>query len=69
MLDQEAINMALPARQEYEDERRNNQNDVRNMVLQAVEQVKQGKQKDFNKVCDRLERKYTQHDYQPQIKE
>jgi len=51
--------MALPARQEYEAERRNNQSDVRNMVLQAVEQVKQGKTKDFNEVCDRLEKKYT----------
>lgn len=51
--------MALPARQEYEDERRSNQNDVRNMVLQAVEQVKQGKTKDFNEVCDSLEKKYT----------
>ena len=58
-IDQEAINMALPARQEYEAERRNNQSDVRNMVLQAVEQVKQGKTKDFNEVCDRLEKKYT----------
>lgn len=50
--------MSLPTKQEYEDERRNHQNNMRNMVLQAIEQVERGKTKDFNEVCDRLEKKY-----------
>ncbi len=34
------------------------QTEVRSMVLDGVEQIKQGKTKDFNEVCDRLEEKY-----------
>ncbi len=34
------------------------QNEVRSMVLAGVEEIKQGKTKDFNEVCDRLEEKY-----------
>jgi hypothetical protein len=32
--------------------------EVRNMVLAGLEQVKNGNTKDFNEVCDRLEKKY-----------
>ena len=32
---------------------------VRNLVVAGLEQVKMGKTKDFNAVCDRLEKKYT----------
>lgn len=32
--------------------------EVRNMVLAGLEQIKNGKTKDFNEVCDRLEKKY-----------
>jgi hypothetical protein len=33
--------------------------EVRNMVLAGLEQVKNGNMKDFNEVCDRLEKKYS----------
>ena len=32
--------------------------EVRNMVLAGLEQIKSGNVKDFNMVCDRLEKKY-----------
>lgn len=51
--------MAMTAKQEYEQEYDDNQKAVRNMVIQAIEQVKEGKTKDFDEVFDRLEKKYT----------
>jgi len=35
-----------------------NKEEVRRLVLAGLEQVKQGKVKDFDAVCDRLEKKY-----------
>ena len=32
---------------------------VRNLVAAGLEQIKAGKTKDFNTVCDRLEKRYT----------
>lgn len=32
---------------------------VRNLVVAGLEQIKTGKTKDFNTVCDRLEKRYT----------
>ncbi len=32
---------------------------IRKLVLEGFEQILQGKTKDFNSVCDRLEKKYT----------
>ena len=32
--------------------------EVRNLVMSGLEQIKQGKAKDFDAVCDRLEKKY-----------
>ena len=32
---------------------------VRNLVVAGLEQIKTGKTKDFNAVCDRLESRYT----------
>ena len=32
--------------------------EVRNLVMAGLEQMKDGKTKDFNSVCDRLEKKY-----------
>ena len=32
--------------------------EVRNLVMSGLEQIKQGKTKDFEAVCDRLEKKY-----------
>ncbi len=43
----------------YKADRENNQSNVRHLVTQAIDQVKQGKTKDFNEVCERLEKKYT----------
>jgi len=37
----------------------NEQEEIRKMVLAGIEQIKEGKTKDFNSVCDRLEKKYT----------
>lgn len=34
------------------------QKEVRNLVMAGLEQIKEGKTKDFNTVCDRLEKKY-----------
>lgn len=50
--------MALTAKQEYEIERQNSQQEVRKMVLKAVRETSLGTLKDFNEVCDRLEQKY-----------
>lgn len=36
----------------------NNPLEVREFVLAGLEQIKEGKTKDFNTVCDRLEKKY-----------
>ncbi len=33
--------------------------DIRNLVLAGIAQIKEGKTQDFNKVCDRLEKKYS----------
>ncbi len=51
--------MAMTERQEYERENDDNQKAVRNMVFQAIEQVKEGRTKDYNEVLERLEKKYT----------
>ncbi len=32
---------------------------VRNLVVEGMEQIKTGKTKDFNAVCDRLEKRYS----------
>ena len=32
--------------------------EVRSLVMAGLEQIKDGKTKDFNNVCDRLEKKY-----------
>lgn len=32
--------------------------EVRELVMAGLEQIKEGKTKDFNTVCDRLEKKY-----------
>lgn len=51
--------MAGAAKKEYEIERKSNQSNVRHLVMEAIDQAKQGKTKDFNDVCERLEKKYT----------
>ena len=34
--------------------------EVRGLVMAGLEQIKDGKTKDFNTVCDRLEKKYAE---------
>ena len=34
--------------------------EVRDLVMAGLEQIKDGKTKDFNTVCDRLEKKYAE---------
>ncbi|MCD8052830.1 MAG: hypothetical protein LUF00_02035 [Lachnospiraceae bacterium] len=50
--------MALAAMDEYKISVEKQQLEVREMVLEGLEQVQMGKTKDFNDVCDRLENKY-----------
>lgn len=50
--------MAAAARKEYTEELEQQQLEVRDMVLGGLEQISEGKVKDFNEVCDRLEKKY-----------
>ena len=37
----------------------NQQKEVRNLVMAGLQQITQGKTKDFNEVCDKLEKKYS----------
>ena len=53
------ITMAVAVREGYQKALEEQKKEVRNLVLEGLEQIKQGKTKDFNAVCDRLEKKYT----------
>lgn len=50
--------MAVAAKNNYDIALKEQQKEVRNMVLSGLENIKEGKTKDFNEVCDRLEKKY-----------
>lgn len=50
--------MAVAVKDNYNVALKKLQKEVRNMVLSGLENIKEGKTKDFNKVCDRLEKKY-----------
>ena len=50
--------MAVPVKRDYQGTLEEQKREVRNLVLAGLEQVKEGKTKDFNSVCDRLEKKY-----------
>jgi hypothetical protein len=52
------VAMAVAVREDYQAVLDEHNSEVRNMVLAGLEQVKNGKTKDFNEVCDRLEKKY-----------
>ena len=51
--------MALTAKQEYEAEKDFESIKVRRMLLQAISQANEGRTKDLNEVCERLEKKYS----------
>ena len=53
------ISMAVAVKEDYERALDKHQKEVRNLVMAGLEQIKEGKTKDFNVVCDRLEKKYT----------
>lgn len=50
--------MAVAVKDEYKTELDAQRIEVRNMVMAGLEQVQEDKTKDFNEVCDRLEKKY-----------
>lgn len=50
--------MAVEAKNDHQKALEEQKIEVRNLVLAGLEQIKEGKTKDFNSVCDRLEKKY-----------
>ena len=52
------IGMKYAYKNNYDIALKEQQKEVRNMVLAGLENIKEGKTKDFNEVCDRLEKKY-----------
>ena len=50
--------MAVAVKKDYQRALDEQKKEVRNLVLAGLEQIKEGKTKDFNSVCDRLEKKY-----------
>lgn len=50
--------MAVALKEDYKRALDEQKKEVRELVMTGLEQIKEGKTKDFNTVCDRLERKY-----------
>jgi len=50
--------MDIAVKKDYQTALEEQKKEVRNLVLAGLEQIKEGKTKDFNAVCDRLEKKY-----------
>ncbi|MCM1306987.1 MAG: hypothetical protein NC223_00125 [Butyrivibrio sp.] len=50
--------MAVALKEDYEKALNEQKEEVRELVMSGLEQIKEGKTKDFNAVCDRLEKKY-----------
>ena len=48
--------MAIAAKKDYQAILMEHNKEVRNLVIEGIQQVKEGKTKDFNAVCDRLEK-------------
>ena len=53
------ISMVVAVKEEYKRGLDEQQKEVRNLVMAGLEQIKEGKTKEFNAVCDRVEKKYT----------
>lgn len=51
--------MNVAVRENFTEDLEQQQLEVRQLVMDGMRQVKEGKTKDFNVVCDRLEKKYT----------
>ena len=52
------IFMAVAVKADYQKALNEQKKEVRSLVMEGLEQIKEGKTKDFNTVCDRLEKKY-----------
>ena len=50
--------MAVAVTKDYQKTLEQQKVEIRNLVVAGLEQIKEGKIKDFNAVCDRLEKKY-----------
>ena len=50
--------MAVALKEDYQKVSDEQKKEVRELVMAGLEQIKEGKTKDFNTVCDRLEKKY-----------
>lgn len=51
--------MKMTTKEKYIRESDEQQTEVRNLVLAGLEQMNEGKTKEFNSVCDRLEKRYS----------
>ena len=50
--------MAVALKEDYQRALHEQKKEVRELVMEGLEQIKEKKTKDFNTVCDRLEKKY-----------
>ncbi len=50
--------MSIAIKENYQRALDEQKKEVREFVMTGLEQIKEGKTKDFNTVCDRLEKKY-----------
>lgn len=50
--------MSVVLKEEYENLLDEQMKEVRELVMAGIEQINEAKTKDFNAVCDRLEKKY-----------
>ncbi len=50
--------MAVAVKKDYQTALEEQKVEVRNLVIAGLDQIKEGKTKNFNSVCDRLEKKY-----------
>ena len=50
--------MAVALKEDYQRTLDKQKKEVHELVMAGLEQIKEGKIKDFNTVCDRLEKKY-----------
>ena len=50
--------MAVALKEDYQRALDEQKKEVQKLVMAGLEQIKEGKTKDFNTVCDRLEKKY-----------
>ena len=50
--------MAVALKEDYQKALDEQKKEVRELVMARIEQIKEGKTKGFNIVCDRLEKKY-----------